>query len=293
MTAAVEYRGHTAILRTSSFNETVEVVDAMRNRSRSSSRLKNGPTDTFFEYDTFEAACSAFLSGVDGPREVIETLRESVRRRVGSLDMAAFRFDNAVMGQYLDIDSYVAGEPCHMLAAFEDLERRRERFVRIVVDIAFNGNVPTTDIRTRGAAVVALCDVLNLAGYSTEVYAVSASKARDGRHDMALVVPVQRLGDPWDIRSAAFPLCSGDFSRRLKFGVTEGLVPEWREALGSGYGLPMGTSKGSVVDLEVGGADIIVDTSNDSLEGIVRDPFAWIISKCQNLGVIGDDLGNN
>lgn len=290
MTAAPKYLGKDALVRCASFREAVDTASSMRDVTASSSLPRRGGDDVFYEYDGFLEACAAFVQGVDGPRDVIESLRESVRRRVGSMDLAAFRFENAIVGNYLDLDSFLGGEVDCMMTALEDLERRRDRFVRIIVDNSFSSGVKVHEIRTRGAAIVALCDVLNLAGYSTEVWVASASRSRRTDRTMALLVPVQRLGDPWDIRSAAFPLCSGDFSRRLKFAVTEGLEPEWsRDFLSNGYGVPMPTTKGSTVDLEVGGADVIVQTGVGSIAEIVRDPFAWIMRQCHNLGVITDE----
>lgn len=161
--------------------------------------------------------------------------------------------------------------------------------MRVVVDVGFSALVPARDIQTRGGAVVGLCDALNVAGFSTEVWAVSHLRSSsDTKRTLGIMVPIQRHGQPWDIDSASFPLANGDYLRRLIFGAMEGLEESERQVfgVGSGYGRPMPTTKGDSVDRAVGGADIIVDNSEGNIASITRDPIGWIMSRLENVGAL-------
>jgi hypothetical protein len=244
---------------------------------------------------SFAEAGKLCVDGWDFGTEKLDGIRDAVRQRVGSLELATIKFDNALVGQYLDVDSFLGGDPYCMLNAYEEPDKRSEKFVRILVDTTYSASVSADDIIVRGSAIVALCDTLNLAGYTTEVWALSmnggSSWAGDSRpKELAVLVPVQELGAPWDIRSAMFPLAHPSFLRRLVFGVMEGMTPKARENFGvkrgGGYGTVTNAKKGCLADTAIGGADIICASQVGDIRNIVADPVAWVLAQCQNLGVI-------
>lgn len=233
-----------------------------------------------------------FVNGWQGTSEQIDEIRNKVRQRIGSLDVSTFRFDNATMGQYLDVASFLAGEPTCMLQAYEDTSKRSDRFVRILVDVSYSWKVLPQDIAVRGGAIIALADALNHCGYSTEVWACVGVTPMSGTDVSTTLVPIQSHGSPWDTRSASFPLANGDYLRRVVFGAQESLTMaergRWEFRSSGYYGIPKGSTKGCPADIHCGGADVVVQSNPGSISAIVADPVKWVLGQCENLGVITD-----
>jgi hypothetical protein len=259
--------------------KTGEDSDSKFNRSfhRSTKNLAEAVTQT--------------VEGWDEAFDRIDAIRENVRQRLGHIDTRVLRFENALDGQYLDVDSYLAGEPYCTLQVCEDTSRRAQRFVRILVDVAYSAMVDPKDIETRGGAIVALCDALNVCGYTTEVWAVANIRGNDSDSELSVLLPVQLQNSPWDVRSASFPLANGDHLRRNVFAVMENLTSQERNTFGVGYsyGYPKASKKGSLSDQHCGGADVICSNDTGSISEIVRDPIKWVLSQCKNLGVISQE----
>lgn len=243
------------------------------------------------------SACTTMVNGYDSDLPKITAIRDKVRERVGSIDTSVWSMESNVVGRRVDIGAYMAGSPMCFYDFVEDTEKRATKFVRILVDTTFSALVNPDQIATRGAAVVALCDTLNLCGYTTEVWAVSTNggsyRTGGGPKELAILLPVQRVGEPWDVRSAMFPLAHGGFLRRLVFGVMESMTTAEREAFGvhthHGYGSVIQCRKGSLADLHCGGADIICTTHEGDIRDITRDPVRWVLTQCKNVGVITDE----
>jgi hypothetical protein len=277
-----------------SFTDLVDHATRGRDETLASSRPRRSH-DVFYSCESFDAAAQAFLFGEDAPSLAIDALRDDVRRRIGNLDVADFRFEHDIVGRYLDVSTFLSGGTHFMLNPVEDTTRRRERFIRILVDVTYWNGVRNSDIVTRGGAIIALCDVLNYAGFTTEVFAGVSIKTRDKPlRRFGLVCPIQVRGSSWDTRSAAFPLANGDYLRRMTFAVMESLTQDERATfnVGGGYGLVEPIRKDDAIDTDIGGADIIVDSSRGSISEVVNDPYAWIMSKCKNVGAIRADETN-
>ena len=275
------------------YNDMAQYVDAKHKRDGSS---VTSDAEWCGGIKTVKQASQTMVSGYDDVLPRITSIRDKVRERVGSIDTAVFRAENNVYGTRLDMGSYLADSPTCFLDFYEDPDKRTTKFVRILVDTTFSAMVSPEHIKTRGAAVVALCDTLNLCGYTTEVWAVSTNGgSRWGSdvkgNELAIMLPVQRVGEPWDVRSAMYPLAHPSFLRRTVFGVMESMTESERETfgVGRGYGSVIECTKGSLADMHCGGADIICTTREGDIRDIARDPVAWVIKQCKNLGVIGED----
>lgn len=273
------------------FADMMEFSQTHRDPGMASSREGSGG---FYTARSFAEAVDTMRAGWEAPMDRIRSIRESVRERVGMMDVTDWSYDHSEVGAYLDLSTYLTGDPQCMLRALPSFSKRAERFVRILVNTSFSAGVPQADITTRGAAVLGLCDALNLCGYSTEVWAVVSLNGleRRGADHLDVILPIQPVGTLWDTRSAAFPLANGDYFRRVVFGVMEGMSPDHRKRFGvpGGYGMPAPSTAGCNADLAVGGADIIIDNTAGLLAQIVRDPIAWVLGKCGNLGVLGDAM---
>lgn len=235
-----------------------------------------------------ESARDLLVNGWDKPTAEIARITERVREQVGEVVTPIIQFYNGAVGTRLDVGLWTAGDPNCFYTFFEEEGRRNERFVRILVDNAFSSGVQADDIVTRGASVIALCDALNLQGYSTEVWcAVSVGDSMNSGSDkFYTVVPVQTAGQPWDVRSAIFPLSHPSFLRRLHFGVVEGSGANAVKKFGSGncYGYPCGVKAGDTLDTLVGGADIILSSKAGSIKDITNDPSAWVLDQLRKCG---------
>jgi hypothetical protein len=274
------------------FRDLADHATKHRDRDGASSR---GGRDNFYTTRSITEATALLVDGWDGPQAEVERIRDTVRQRFGNIDTAVWKFENGYAGQYLDVDTYLSGDPACFLNAHEDTEKRPQKFVRILVDTTYSANVPPKDIQIRGGAIIALADALNLCGYTTEVWAVSTNGGsfygRGKGHELAVLVPVQGVGEPWDVRSASFPLANGDFLRRLVFAVMESMTESERSTfgVGAGYGSVVECRKGSLADLHCGGADIICTVHEGAIKDITKDPIKWVLTQCKNLGVISEE----
>lgn len=235
---------------------------------------------------TVAEAAQLLVNGWAKPTEEIAKLTERVREQVGEVVAPIIQFYNGTVGTRLDVGLFTAGDPNCFYSFFEEEGRRAERFVRILVDCSFSSGVNEDDIVTRGGAIIALCDALNLCGYSTEVWTTVAVRSRGGGGNLYTLVPVQTAGQPWDIRSAIFPLAHPSFLRRCHFALVEGAGGEIERKFGSeaSYGTPLGITKDDTVDTLVGGADILISGKEGSVADVVRDPAKWVISQLERCG---------
>jgi hypothetical protein len=277
------------VLRADGFSDMANYSAKHRDPSLSSGKGDQEFTGT----RSFDEARNLMVSGWSEPLERIETIRDQVRQRVGLIDGNQFQFDHAPYGTRLDVSAYSVGSPLALLQAYEEPERRKTRFVRILVDTSVSWMVDKKDIQIRGAAIVALCDALNTLGYSTEVWATSSIGAdmKSGGPKFVALVPVQGVGEPWDVRSAMFPLAHASFLRRIVFGLMESLSADERQRFGvpGGYGYPSKSTKGSLSDVHCGGADVICPSEPGEIKHVVNNPVRWVLDQCKNLGVISSE----
>jgi hypothetical protein len=233
---------------------------------------------------TVAEATGLLVDGWSKPTEEIARITERVREQVGEVVAPIIQFSNGTVGTRLDVGLFTAGDPNCFYSFFEEEGRRNERFVRVIVDNAFSSGVNPDDIVTRGGAIIALCDALALSGYSTEVWVTVAVSGRDG--SLYTLVPVQVAGQPWDTRSAIFPLAHPAFLRRLHFALVEGGGTDIVRRFGDpvNYGSPKGIRKGDTVDTLVGGGDILLSGQSGSISDVVRDPAKWVLSQLEKCG---------
>jgi hypothetical protein len=252
----------------------------------------NKDSDNWAMTKTLDHATKLMVDGWSDVLPKITAIRDQVRQRIGDLELTQLKYDSSVYGSRMDVSSFCVGSPLAFLRPHEDTETRKTRFVRILVDTSFSASVDPQDIVVRGSAVVALCDTLNACGYSTEVWATSNIRS-DRDRVLSVMLPVQSVGEPWDVASAMFPLAHPSFLRRLVFAVMESMSPSDRNEFGArqhrGYGYVVASTKDSQADRHCGGADIICQTNSGSIEQITRNPVAWVLSQCSNLGVISQE----
>jgi len=275
--------GNDIVFRFDGFSDLARSANERRDKDGSSSKTYD---KEWYASDNFDHASSLLVDGWDGPTREIMTITDSVRETVGEVVKPLIQFAMDVYAPRVDIGMWATGDPNCFIQCYEEDGLRPERFVRLLIDSTFSAMVSPKDIITRGAAVIALCDALNLCGYSTEVFTVCAVSS--GKDKCFSIIPVQTAGQPWDVRSAIMPLAHPSFLRRMHFGIIEGGGATVTKKFGSGngYGTPCGVSKGDRADELVGGADIILSGQKGSISDIVRDPSAWVVDQLKKCGAL-------
>lgn len=251
----------------------------------------NEKSSGFHYHNTFAEAARAFEAGWDeAPVDVVEEVTSEVRERFGMLTGNTWGYDWNVCGDTPDVDAYLSGDPYNMIEYVEHPTPRRDRIVRVLVNVTFSAMVPEEDIRKRGAVIIGMCDALNMLGFIPEVWVASSAGGHGANADV--LVRVKGADEPWDIKSAAWPLANPDFLRRLVFAIMEAHdSAEVRDkfGVGSGYGQVREIRKDSVIDAAIGGADVIMDSHSGQIKDMINDPIAWVLSQLRNVGAISDD----
>jgi hypothetical protein len=169
-----------------------------------------------------------------------------------------------VSGGAVDIDRYLTGEAECMIDS-------------TLSPVARNGRVQ------RGIAVLALCELLRLAGLSLEVWCEDGAKT--GEISCGILTRVLKAGDPIDVDSLMFPLAHPSMLRRFAFAVWERQPRKYVEGLhswtGGSYGAPV-----EAVCADLVNADIALSERMQYGDETVEDPIGWVQRKLETLGVI-------
>lgn len=141
-----------------------------------------------------------------------------------------------VAGAEVDMGRYLAGEPECMRESEPIRIASQGRAVRIVVPVCYQSNVDEEVVRQRGAAVMALVDVLARAQHPLEVWGCLACTMNGKR--LSYMIEVQRANEPLDMGRVMFALAHPTMLRRLGFAVEEHENKTIRNTfnIGHGYG---------------------------------------------------------
>lgn len=224
-------------LRCSNMSEFFDVVtDApttMPAEKRASRESGNGPLVKWRGTPTFEAAMALATGGWAEGRDEIERLRaELVGRLEGQLRQQELVLD--VQGLCMDMGLVTEGAPeCWLDARDTDERRAGGRIVRVVMDGVVSCAIGHDTIRARGAAVAALCDLLESVGRRVELTLMWPLSARGGG-DKALIAaytPVKQADEPLQVDQLAFALMHPSMLRRVVMGAWESLPEDVRQVL--------------------------------------------------------------
>lgn len=200
---------------------------------------------------SYEACEKLAREGWHGPIAEVERISGHVEDRIDTtIIQTSFdsRFD--VCGGEVDIARYLDGEPECMIESEPIRISRHGRAVRVVVPCVFSSATREASILGRGAAVVALADVLAKAQHPLEVWAAyNFASTNEGAPLFQALVRIQRADEPIDIGRLSFVLGHPSSLRRVGFRACENLVTTKKVAneLGGVYG--NGTSQVDVSQL--------------------------------------------
>lgn len=217
--------------------------------------------------------------------EIVETderARNLAYEVIGERFQHEWSFPRDLTGEVVDVPTFLSGEPECFIDPLQVDAVRAGAVVRLVVSTAASATVNEETMRQRGAAVVALVDVLAQAGYSLEIWAVQRVTTYIG--SCAVQVLVQHPADPIDMGTIMYALAHPTMLRRLVFSAEERLPKRYRDesaGVGHGYGSPQSPKLSDLPEED--GPTILLDTisyADDWSEDAARE---WIISCLDSL----------
>jgi hypothetical protein len=201
-------------------------------------------------------------------------------------DVPVWTFPMDLSGDVVDVGTFLTGEPECMIAPVMVPTPGTGRVVRIVVPTAVSASVSADTVRARGAAIVALVDVLARCGNRLEVWSWSGvSHGSRGRTSTAVLV--QAADQPLDMGRIMFALAHPAWLRRIMFGVWEnpanGNTPAIVTERGSGYGTPESTppKDGDLPDDD--GPSIVLPMLRARDDWSVDKAVAWIAAQLDTI----------
>lgn len=144
-------------------------------------------------------------------------------------------------GTYIDVGRYVEGEP----ECFGDFTTPENptKVIRIEIGGSISHGISAETVISRGSAVAALIDLLEIRGYRCELAVCIAVEESGSQH--LTTIKVKEARQPVDIDRLAFCLAHPSFLRRVWFGFIETEKEEIRKcfkfykAAGDAYGSPI------------------------------------------------------
>lgn len=140
-------------------------------------------------------------------------------------------------GDEIDLDRMRAGQPYWRVSRRETTNSPTEG--TIVVSLAAEKTVSPTDILWRGAAAIAMADILERQGFSVALWAVQCSSPYEGDQyrRLTVAIPLKAHGDRLDL-STLVNTISGWFYRSVLFTLVRTLVAQQGKRVAKGLGTP-------------------------------------------------------
>lgn len=186
-----------------------------------------------------------------------------------SAEVATQATEHQVQGAYVDVGAYLEGVP-ECMVAFVD--QHEPKVVRVAFNIATSARMSTMAFENRGAVTLAICEKLQMAGYSVEIVAYQSVKCGLNQHTISWVV--KSSTQPLDEDSLAFWCCHPSALRRIHFLYCESMEQDVQKAMGYGawgsYGRPIKLSDHRDAEDAIK-ADVNVDFQVNSFDQAVRE----------------------
>lgn len=259
-------------------------------KSRSTSKRSLEFTGTA----TYEDAVELAYKGYPKARKAGEPLRNAVVNTLSSVILKkkpVYEF----VGESIDIPRYLSGMPDTFLCKREPNHGITEigktsRLVRIGVNLTYVYYTEGFEITNRGAAIVALIDLLESSGKQVEVNGfigvAPTFTHQTTETTLNLLIPLKSAGSALDIDFMYFCLAHPAFLRRFGFSCLE----TYAESIRTRHGVPfgnygiVGTPK-SVVDSDIA-FDRVIDTITFRDEASTKK---WLVKVLKEQGAIDND----
>jgi hypothetical protein len=201
----------------------------------------------------------SFAEALDLARKGWPEGAEAARRFAGQFGAVAAsnvlrpEIGYAVCGDTIDMGRYLMGEPeCFMEWRESEVSAAGAKVLKVAINISISSAIPADAIMRRGAAMIALVDLLEQAGRRCEVWVASAT-CSNGEHYREFAVRLKEAGQPLETDRLAFAMCHPSMERRLERGLSETVIPvKMRDAYdftsgGAGKPCPLRHTAGDVV----------------------------------------------
>lgn len=196
--------------------------------------------------------------GTKSWEENAEMLRNGWKKEVPEFNKFVERFENETLqglafsnynydteGVIWDLDRYMSGEPECWLNPIPDHDKVQG--AQLILNLSASAYVTADTLRKRGAAVLALARVLEVASIPTEIWCASAIQesfwgggSKDGVPNRLLFkIPLKRAGEIFDYSRLSYGLVNPSMFRRSIFRLMEMVPDDVRSGIGipGGYGM--------------------------------------------------------
>lgn len=255
-----------------SWSEWLEAAQAPSDMSESDRHSKTGNM-TFTGTETWEDAIQLAQNGWHDMSPNAEEFSDQVSETVITDRMATtFTPEYAVAGAVVDIGRYLTGEPECMINAEPFTISRAGRAVRLAIPVGVNSSIRTETIIRKGAAVMALANLLARANHPLEIWVGSSAGATDGsKTRLTYMTKVQGADESMDAGRLMFAIAHPSQHRRLALAVRETENSRIRQqfSIGGGYGsTPRWLSESDFPEGAFVGTSLILPPIED-------DPIDW------------------
>ena len=200
-----------------SFGALIE--DALKPAPGLSYRGSRGYSEGFHSVPSFDEAATLAFNWPEGVKRM-----SAVRANIAqgkAWRKTVYRRPN--MPGSLMMGDYLIGHPEPYAAIRRKPENTMRKgktpVVRVFVNLACSAGISNTSLEARGAAVLAMVDAIEAAGYSAEVVVGAHSGKGSASYDFRVMV--KRASDKLNLNSVAFALGNPDTFRRFIFGARE------------------------------------------------------------------------
>lgn len=140
---------------------------------------------------------------------------------------ASYRYD--VAGELPDVARYMSGAPDYMRRKVNSGGNKRQKIVTVAVNPSMSGNVDAERRVNQGAAIVALVDSLESAGYRVQVVLDRVQTAETSGL-VRMACELKAASEPVDVERLAFWIAHPSALRRVFFAAAERLPGYWKNA---------------------------------------------------------------
>jgi predicted RNA binding protein YcfA (HicA-like mRNA interferase family) len=195
------------------------IEDALKPAPSYVYRGSRGYSPGFHSIPSFEEAAELAFNWTDGVRRMSKIRADIAQGK--QWRKVIYRRPN--MPGSLIMGDYLAGHPEPYAAIRrkpdDNARRGKSPVIKVFVNLACSAAISNSALEARGAAVLAMTDAIEAAGYAAEV--VVGSHSQVGRNTYDYRITVKRAGDKLNVNSVAFAMGNPDTFRRFIFGARE------------------------------------------------------------------------
>ena len=189
-------------------------------------------------------------------------MTEQVKRALDFSPEVSSTFHDYV-GFVPDVKAFMEGSPLSMINA----PAVRKPHINVYMNTSIDGFVDEADVYRRGAATLALCEVIETCGIMVDLHLFEMSFIDK---DIALSEFVVKARDERiNLAKLHFPICHPSWIRRLNFRLIE-IMPNVTQAWAASYGIPADRRMMTEV-LGLGPTDVLVPTV-DEIGKMLKEP---------------------